>query len=153
MAETLGSLCDKLTVVKLKEWHSEDPARLKALHRQLQQLQQEITEYLGAALSGHIPIERLTFAANKVYPKEGNPVPKVTGGIGEVFSRLADVNCRLWHTQEQVYEFDKIPVNEKDGVIKQLALLNLERTRCIDQIDRSFKEGIEASRSAGPAHP
>jgi len=153
MAETLGSLCDKLTVVKLKEWHSEDPARLKALHQQGQQLQQEIKEYLDAALSGQIPIERLTFAANKVYPKEGNPVPEVTGGVGEVFARLADVNCRLWHTQEQVYEFEKIPVQEKDNVIKQLALLNLERTRCIDQIDRAFKGGIEAGRSAGTAHP
>jgi hypothetical protein len=152
MAETLGSLCDKLTVVKLKEWHSEDPARLLALKLQLQQLQQEIKEFLEAALSGQIPVERLTFAANKVYPKEGNPVPEVTGGIGEVFSRLADVNCRLWHTQERVYEFDKTPAHEKDGVIKQLAILNLERTRCIDQIDRSFKEGIEAGRSAGTAH-
>lgn len=142
MAETLGSLCDKLTVVKLKEWHSEEPARLEALRRQEQQLQQEITEYLHAAFSGQIPIERLTFAANKVYKKEGNAVPDVTGSIGEVFSRLADVNCRLWHTQERVYEFEKVPAGDKDAVIKQLALLNLERTRCIDQIDRVFTEGV-----------
>ena len=27
MAETLGSLCDKLTIVKLKQWHTDDPAR------------------------------------------------------------------------------------------------------------------------------
>ena len=153
MAETLGSLCDKLTVVKLKEWHATDPDRLKDIRRQEQQLQQEIAEYLDGAFHGQIPLERLTFAANKVYPREGNPVPEVTGGIGEVFARLADVNCRLWHTQELVYAFDKIPVQEKDNVIKQLALLNLERTRCIDQIDRAFKGGIEAGRSAGTAHP
>ena len=149
MAETLGSLCDKLTVVKLKEWHATDPDRLENIRRQEQQLQQEITEYLGAAFAGQIPVERLTFAANKVYKKEGNPVPDVSGTIGEVFSRLADVNCRLWHTQERVYEFEQVPAGEKDAVIKQLALLNLERTRCIDQIDQSFKEGIEAHRKLG----
>jgi hypothetical protein len=148
MAETLGSLCDKLTVVKLKEWHATDPDRLENIRRQEQQLQQEITEYLGAAFAGQIPVERLTFAANKVYKKEGNPVPDVSGTIGEVFSRLADVNCRLWHTQERVYEFEQVPAGEKDAVIKQLALLNLERTQCIDQIDTVFKAGIESHRNS-----
>lgn len=149
MAETLGSLCDKLTIVKLKEWHTDDPARLESIHRQERQLQREITEYLEAAFTGQIPLERLTFAANKVYKKEGNVVPDVTGSIGEIFSHLADVNCRLWHTQEHVYEFENVPPDEKDGVIKRLAILNLERTRCIDQIDQSFKEGIEAHRKLG----
>ena len=147
MAETLGSLCDKLTVVKLKEWHATDPERLESIRRQEQQLQQEITEYLGAAFAGRIPLDRLTFAANKVYKKEGNPVPDVSGTVGEVFSRLADVNCRLWHTQERVYEFEKVPATEKDAVIKQLAILNLERTRCIDQIDKAFKAGIESHQN------
>lgn len=147
MAETLGSLCDKLTVVKLKEWHATDPERLESIRRQEQQLQQEITEYLEAAFSGRIPVERLTFAANKVYKKEGNPVPDVSGSVGEIFSRLADVNCRLWHTQERVYEFEQVPAAEKDSVIKQLAILNLERTRCIDQIDKVFKAGIESLRN------
>jgi hypothetical protein len=147
MAETLGSLCDKLTVVKLKEWHADDPARVESLRKQEQQLQQEIAEYLAAAFAGAIPLERLTFAANKVYKKEGNPVPDVTGTIGEVFSHLADVNCRLWHTQERVYEFEKVQAEEKDQVIKQLAIQNLERTRCIDQIDRVFAQSIEAFRA------
>ena len=39
MAETLGSLCDKLTIVKLKQYHSEDAARLQSLKQQEQQLQ------------------------------------------------------------------------------------------------------------------
>jgi hypothetical protein len=79
-----------------------------------------------------------------VYRKEGNAVADVTGGIGEVFARLADVNCRLWHVQESVYEFEKVPPDRKDGVIKQLALLNLERTRCIDQLDTAFRRLIES---------
>lgn len=142
MAETLGSLCDKLTIVKLKQWHSEDADRLKSLDAQEQQLKEELSEYIAAAVAGTIPLERLTFSANKVYKKEGNTVTEVRGTIGEIFSQLADVNCRLWHEQEKVYQFDQVPVDQKDSVVKQLALLNLERTRCIDQLDKLFRDSI-----------
>jgi hypothetical protein len=140
MAETLGMLCDKLTIIKLKEFHSEDPARLDSLRTQALQLQQEIDEYIQTAFDGSIPADRLTFAANKVYKKEGNDVPEVAGKIGEVFYRLADVNCRLWHEQEKVYEFEKVPAGDKDKVVKQLALLNLERNKCIDSINQQFSQ-------------
>lgn len=143
MAETLGSLCDKLTIVKLKQWHSEDEIRLKSLAVQEKQLQQEMNEFISAAISGQIPIDRLTFASNKVYKKEGNYVPDVLGSIGEIFSQLAHVNCNLWHEQEKVYEFEKVVGAEKDRVVKQLAILNLERNKCIDGIDGNFQALVE----------
>ena len=77
MAETLGSLCDKLTIVKLKQYHSEDPARLASLSSQEQQLEDEINEFVAAAISGQIPVNRLTFAANKVFKQTGNVVADV----------------------------------------------------------------------------
>lgn len=135
MAETLGMLCDKLTIVKLKEYHTADVVKLESLKAQAHQLQIEIDEYLSDAINGKIPPERLSFAANKVFKKEGNEVADVIGGIGEVFYQLADVNCRLWHEQEKVYEFEKVPPEQKDIVVKQLALLNLERNKCIDAIN------------------
>jgi hypothetical protein len=91
MAETLGMLCDKLTIVKLKQYHTEDQERLKSLNKQAEQLQQEIDEYLSDAINGIIPLEKLTFAANKVYKKEGNEIVDVKGNIGALFSQLADV--------------------------------------------------------------
>lgn len=144
MAETLGSLCDKLTIVKLKLWHSEDADRLASLALQEKQLEDEINEFMSAAISGAIPVERLTFAANKVYKKEGNTLRDLQGSIGEIFSTLADVNCRLWHVQEHVYDFEKIPAEEKDAVVKQLAVLNLERTTCIDKLDEQVRVLIES---------
>lgn len=143
MAETLGSLCDKLTIVKLKQWHSEDEIRLKSLAVQEKQLQQEMNEFISAAISGQIPIDRLTFDSNKVYKKEGNYVHEVIGSIGEIFSQLAHVNCNLWHEQEKVYEFEKVAGSEKDRVVRQLAILNLERNKCIDGIDGSFQAMVE----------
>ena len=147
MAETLGTLCDKLVTVKLKEWHSEDPERLRTLAAQEEQLRGEIDEFVSAAISGDIPVGRLTFAANKVYKKEGNAIADIRGSVGEIFAQLAETNCRLWHVQEKVYEFESIPVEEKDAVVKQLAILNLERNECIDRLDRQFRTVIEQARA------
>jgi hypothetical protein len=143
MAETLGTLCDKLTIIKLKHWHTEDPERRQLLEKQEQQLQAEMNEFVAAATEGRIPVDRLTFAANKVYKKEGNAISDIRGSVGEIFSMLAAVNCNLWHVQEKVYDFEKIPVPEKDAVVKQLAILNLERVECIDKLDLQFRSLIE----------
>lgn len=146
MAETLGMLCDKLTIVKLKQFHTEDEGRLESLATQSIQLQQEIDEYVADAVEGKILPERMSFAANKVFKKEGNTVAEVNGNFGEVFYQLADVNCKLWHEQEKVYEFEKVAVEEKDMVVKQLALLNLERNKCIDAINEKFIQLVKKSR-------
>jgi hypothetical protein len=147
MAETLGMLCDKLTIVKLKEYHTQDASRLASLGEQALLLQEEIDEYLSLAVNGQIPPERLTFAANKVFKKEGNEIAEVVGKIGEVFYQLADVNCRLWHEQEKVYEFEKVPVEQKDAVVKQLAVLNLERNKCIDAINQQLIDYIKKQQT------
>src|SRR6185437_1338147 len=140
MAETLGSLCDKLTIVKLKQWHTEDKGRLESLSTQEKQLQDEINGFIHGALTNQIPVARLTFAANKVFKQEGNNVQEVEGSIVEVFAELAKVNCELWDEQEKVYEFEKVPSEEKNVVVKKLAILNLSRNKCIDKIDKSFQQ-------------
>lgn len=146
MAETLGSLCDKLTIVKLKQYHSEDETKLQSLEQQEQQLQAEIGVFVADAVAGIIPGDKLTFSANKVYKKEGNETRDISGQIGEVFAELAKVNCELWHEQEKVYEFENVPADKKDAVIKRLAVLNLERNKCIDAIDRQFQSAIAGKK-------
>ena len=147
MAETLGSLCDKLTTVKLKLWHTEDPDRLQSLQKQERQLHAEIEEFIAGAIDGTISLERLTFAANKVYKKDGNDTSDFRGTLGQMFSKLADTNCKLWHVQEKVYEFEAIPVDQKDAVIKELAIVNLERNQSIDRLDEEFRRVVEQVRS------
>ena len=138
MAETLGMLCDKLTIVRLKQYHTEDSDRLSSLEKQSTQLQAEIDEYIINAVEGNIPVDRMTFDANKVFKKEGNTVAEVMGNFGEVVAQLADVNCQLWHEQEKVYDFEKVPAEQKDIVVRKLAVLNLERNKCIDRINSLF---------------
>jgi hypothetical protein len=147
MAETLGSLCDKLIIVKLKQYHSEDTERLLSLEQQQNQLIAEIEEFISDAVNGLIPINKLTFRSNKVFKSQGNEIREIKGTIGNVFGKLAEINCMLWHEQEKVFEFEKVPVSEKDGVVKQVAILNLERTKCIDEIDATFAKLVEQKSS------
>lgn len=142
MAETLGMLCDKLTIVKLKQYHTDEQTKLESLQKQAIQLQEEIDTYVAHAINGIIPAERLTFASNKVFKKEGNEVGDVNGNIGNLFFQLAEINCKLWHEVEKGYDIEKVPVNEKDNLIKMLAVLNLQRNNCIDAIDLKFLELI-----------
>lgn len=144
MAETLGSLCDKITIVKLKQYHTEDAEKLISLNDQEKNLLHEIDEFVSDAINGLIPLSKLTYKANKVFKKEGNEIGDIKGTIGSVFAKLAEVNCLLWHEQEKVYEFQTVPVEEKDKVVKKLAILNLERNKCMDEIDTTFKNSIEA---------
>ena len=141
MAETLGMLCDKLTIVRLKEYHTEDPARLATLADQSRLLQEEINEYFSDAVTGRIPLERLTFSSTKVY-KGDMQFMTLESQIGGLVSQLADVNCQLWHEQEKVYEFEQVAPDDKNKVVQQLAILNLERNRCIDAINEQFSTFI-----------
>jgi len=143
MAETLGSLCDKLSIVKLKQYHCDNEQKAQSLASQAGQLVAEMNTFLTDALSGRTPVERLSFNANKVYKQAGNelgPVPEES--MGEAFAELSKVNCDLWHEQEKVYEFEAVAAGEKDKVVKQLALLNLRRNQCIDAIDKVLIRSI-----------
>ena len=147
MAETLGSLCDKLTIVNLKTYHSTDAERLKSLDRQRQQLAEEIDEYVGAALSGQIKADRLIFQSNKVYDKSKWQEIAPEGGLGNLVYLLANANCELWHEQEKVYNFHDVPLEDKNALLGNLAKLNLKRNACIDSIDAAFAGMVTARRA------
>lgn len=140
MAETLGSLCDKLTIIKLKQFHTEDKKRLESLAKQEEQLTTEIDQFLSDALSGAIPIEKLSFASNKVYNETDFINRSIGGSLGQIIGQLAKVNCDLWHEQEKVYQFEKVPPAEKNSLVRNLAVLNLERVKCIDEIDNMLTD-------------
>ena len=132
MAETLGSLIDKLIIVNLKQIHTNDQKRFTNLRSQKDSLVREIDQFISC------PPRCLVVPANKVY--EGN-VPKMLEAqtLGGMVTLLTEVNCYLWHKQEQVYDFVNVPADEKDGVIQSIATLNLQRNQCIEKIDREFE--------------
>jgi hypothetical protein len=142
MAETLGSLCDKLTILKLKEFHSDTPEKTVVLITQRVQICQEIDAYIFGAIKGDIPLDNLTCPSTKIYKKEGNEIQSISGDLGFIISELADINCKLWHDQEKIYEFEKVAPEEKDILVKRLARHNLQRNQCIDIINKQFKKAV-----------
>ena len=151
MAETLGSLCDKLTIVRLKQWHATNRQKLDSLARQLGALETEIDAFVSQAVARKIPVAQLTVEAHKVYPKESHVLDELAGSFGTMVSKLAEANCALWHQQEKIYDFERVPAAAKNRTIKRLAVLNLERNRCIDRIDELFRGKIVAL--SAPAVP
>ena len=148
MAETLGSLCDKLIVIKLKQLHSQDQEKLNNLTFQENLIKKEINEYVQCAVAGLIPIEQLSLPANKVYQKAGDWQNQFYADIGELFSALSLANCNLWHIQEKAYEFDKVPPEQKDALIEQQSIVNLERNKFMDEINAKFYSLIKDSHTS-----
>jgi hypothetical protein len=128
MAETLGSLCDKLTVVKLKEWHADDPARVESLRKQEQQLQQEIAEYLAAEcrsdfLSLTLPPSRCT--------REGDPNPKKP----HFWRSALNLRCEMpFCIRKRLYEFEQVQAEKR---IRSSNSTSRTRTHAVHRSDRS----------------
>jgi hypothetical protein len=126
--ETLGSLIDKLTIVKLKQFHTEfNNVRFSSLELQEESLINEIDEYVLENDARVIP-------ANKVCDIK----VKVFGTIGGLISSLAITNCKIWHLQEKIYDFESVKPDAKDAVIGSIARLNIKRTALIEEIDKEF---------------
>ena len=142
MAETLGSLIDKLIIVKLKQYHTEDIKKLESLKKQEGNLIVEINAFVFAAVERKIPYNSLSSPSNKVYNFEEN-IEAIQGSNGWLISELALVNCELWHEQETIYQFELVAPELKDGVIRRLAKLNILRTQYIDLLDKQFQEMIK----------
>lgn len=145
MAETVGSLVDKLTIVKLKQWHCDTVSKQESLALQESALVAELDSLIGEAVSKSVHVNALKFSANKVYKKEGNSLRTFGGGFAASVSNLAKVNCELWHEQEKVYDFEAVPLAEKNLVVSNIATLNLERNKLIEQIDDELIQLLKES--------
>ena len=143
MAETLGSLFDKLTIIKLKQWHTDDKKKLAVLNEQQKNLEDEINNFIFSVINGDLPINLISSQTIKIYNEKKNVTKNIEGSLAKMISEIAYVNCELWHEQEKVYDFENVPAREKNKVVKKLALLNLERNKYIDLINLKFKEMID----------
>jgi hypothetical protein len=135
--ETIGSLIDKLTVVELKIFHT-NKLLATDLVSQKERLCKEINKYVIDATVGKISPDDMTYNSNKVYD-DAIRVAEFSGELGELVSSLSYINCCIWHEVDKSYHPEIIPPEELAPMIKELAILNLRRNRCIDAIDKQFK--------------
>jgi len=157
MAETLGSLMDKLTIKDLREFHlsemlaakkkkftgSEIRLKLTALKKQKKLLLNEIDNFVREAISRPVQLrdEKL-----KLYnPREQiGRIPNLTS-LAEVVSCLARKNSELWHLEDEARRTD-VSLAFIGSIKKKIDRANQERNDYIDKIDELFERLVRAKR-------
>jgi len=155
MAETLGSLVDKLSIKNLRIWHLEealekdsDSEELKAkcdlADKQRQNLVQEINGFLVAALQGEVCIRDEKI---KMYTNTNVSSSDSVKKLGEAVSELAFRNIKLWHCEDEVRRTD-LADSEIVKIKRRIDTTNQERNDLMDKVDKILQTESEDKRGA-----
>ena len=155
MAETLGSLVDKLTIKDIREFflckmidenssefsNKELNGKLAVLKKQKNSLKKEIDSFLLSSIRSKVVLkdEKL-----KLYNarKDIGSIPHTTF-LGESISGLARKNLELWNLEDQARRKD-VKLNYIGGIKRKIDLCNQQRNDYIDQIDELFEKKIKS---------
>ena len=157
MAETLGSLIDKLTIKDLREFHIRGLLRtgetkrfsrkdlnnkLKILKSQKSLLAREIEDFLAGAMKGKAIV---TDPKLKLYNESGiakiGKFKRISAGI----DKLTKKNIELWNLEDEARRKDV--TDAYIGRIKRkIDKANQERNDLIDTIDHIFKTNLKKSK-------
>ena len=157
MAETLGSLVDKLSIKNLRIWHldealeqknTSDYAELKAKRdladKQRQALVNEINDFLVSAFKGEVCIrdEKIKLYAN-TNVSSSDSIKK----LGEAVSELAFRNIKLWHCEDEVRRTDLADV-EIVKIKRRIDTTNQERNDLMDKVDEILQIESEEKKES-----
>ena len=157
MAETLGSLVDKLSIKNLRIWHldealeqkhTSDYAELKAKRdladKQRQTLVNEINDFLVSAFKGEVCIrdEKIKLYAN-TNVSSSDSIKK----LGEAVSELAFRNIKLWHCEDEVRRTDLADV-EIVKIKRRIDTTNQERNDLMDKVDEILQTESETKKES-----
>ena len=147
MAETLGSLVDKLSIKNLRLWHLEEAleaisdtddkweemrGKREMVLKQSKELMDEINEFFADALEGKVKIrdEKVKLYTNKnVKPSDS------IKELGVAISELAMRNIRCWHLEDEVRRED-LPDAEIVQLKRRIDATNQERNDLMDKVDQ-----------------
>lgn len=157
MAETLGSLVDKLSIKNLRIWHMDEAKEMegyeekrKLAKKQSERLVNEIDAFILNACEGTVYLREEKL---KLYNKpEDKGRFHHLAHIGEAIELLAGENIRLWHLEDGVRE-DSIADSEVVRLKREIDKANQKRNDLIDKIDELFEKQIKNSRKSTSAPP
>ena len=146
MAETLGSLIDKLSIKNLRYWHLDEliqqenssdlkteelKAKLIIVESQRKDLLNEIDIFLAAALAGEVKVcdEKV-----KLYRNTNVSSLENVSKLGEAVSELAMSNTRIWHLEDEVRREDLLD-SEIVKLKRKIDQNNQERCNLVDKVD------------------
>ena len=157
MAETLGSLVDKLSIKNLRIWHldevleNDQDSKLEEFqtkrdlaHRQRQDLIKEIDSFLDAALRGEV---RIRDEKIKMYTNTNVSSSETIKALGNAVSELACRNIKLWHLEDEVRRTD-LPDATIVQTKRKIDATNQERNDLIDKVDQILSKHSLTSKEA-----
>ena len=157
MAETLGSLVDKLSIKNLRIWHldealeqknASDYAELKARRdlaaQQRQNLVNEINDFLVSAFKGEVCIRDEKI---KLYTNTNVSSSDSIKKLGEAVSELAIRNIKLWHCEDEVRRTDLADI-EIVKIKRKIDTTNQERNDLMDKVDEILQIQSEEKKES-----
>ena len=157
MAETLGSLIDKLSIKNLRYWHLDEviqakntsdsqfeelKAKMDLVDCQRKELLEEIDAFLGAALAGEV---RIRDEKVKLY-KNLNVVPSDSlSQLGEAVSKLSMSNIKIWHLEDEVRR-DDLPDSKIVRTKRSIDTTNQERNNLMDKVDEILENAVKQAK-------
>lgn len=159
MAETLGSLVDKLTIKSIREYHIQEmldqkdtkftaeelQEKLDLLRKQKQDAIVEINAYVGSALENPDMILRdekiKLYNARNIIGDIGN-----VSGLAEAIDGLAQKNLELWHLEDEARRTD-VSLEYIGEIKKKIDPTNQRRNDFIDKIDEIFSAAVKSKGS------
>ena len=157
MAETLGSLIDKLSIKNLRYWHldedsqardSSDPQKqelmdkMELVDRQRKELLEEIDVFLSSALAGEV---RIRDEKVKLYKNLNVTSAEDVNHLGEAVSKLAMSNIKLWHLEDEVRRED-LPDTDIVKTKRKIDTNNQERNNFMDKVDEILENFVKQAR-------
>jgi len=153
MAETLGSLVDKLTIKDIREYHiaqmlkeskqkfskNQLKEKLSILKKQKCDMINEINNFIVAAFSGKLGLKEEKL---KVY-NDLKDVGRITisKSMGMAISGLANKNLELWHLEDEARR-KNVSLSYVGKIKKMIDPVNQQRNDYIDRIDQLLEEEV-----------
>ena len=154
MAETLGSLIDKLSIKNLRYWHldedsqardSSDPqkqelmVKMELVDRQRKELLEEIDVFLSSALAGEV---RIRDEKVKLYKNLNVESSDGLRQLGKAVDELAMSNIKLWHLEDEVRRED-LPDSKIVKTRRSIGTTNQERNNLMDKVDEIIENAVK----------
>ena len=157
MAETLGSLIDKLSIKNLRYWHLDEDSqardvsdpqkqalmdKMELVDRQRKELLEEIDVFLSSALAGEV---RIRDEKVKLYKNLNVTSAEDVNHLGEAVSKLAMSNIKLWHLEDEVRRED-LPDADIVKTKRKIDTNNQERNNFMDKVDEILENFVKQAK-------
>jgi len=146
LAETLGSLIDKLTIKNirldnLRKKGKKSRKKMNIVQSQRRRLLEEMNQFLTQALKGKV---KLKDEKVKLY-RQPKAKEKILGTLGALVDSLCRKNMQLWHLEDAARRSD-VSDAYIGRIKRKIDIANLGRNDLIDRIDELLERKVKKAK-------